>query len=44
VQNPTTRKALLMLNTADIVGFVGFCKEVWEEILRVEWERLSVRW
>jgi len=37
MHNPTTRNPLLTLNTAAIVGFVGFC-ERYEEILRGEWE------
>jgi hypothetical protein len=39
MQNPTPRKALLMLNTGTVVGFVGFCEQVWEEIFRdLLWE------
>jgi hypothetical protein len=36
--NPTPRKALVMLNAWAIVGFVGFCEEVGEEILKGERE------
>jgi hypothetical protein len=34
MSNPTTRNPLLTPNTVTIVGFVGFCEEVGEEILR----------
>jgi hypothetical protein len=38
MSNPTTGKALLTPNTVTIVGFVGFCEEVGEEILKGERE------
>jgi len=46
IRNPTTRRVLPTPDTGAIVGFVGFCEKVGEEITRQVWvgtERVTER-